>query len=214
MRKFCGAAAAEGVVHVPALEIDRCHPRCRAARWGRRRARRRPSWSDCHHDSESRGDFTGPQQQRLEKGMTAQTVAAQASIVAVEVRHAFKARGKPLLPAGSRVSISQATFHELSAQLATVDAEVGDLIPATGSWCSSGRQANGSSSERGNWHEAPPGLAGCTARCGGDGHAGVNRPSSSCRKQPDPRRQFSLPGYLAQRPTRYRNAGAPSARIR
>lgn len=76
--------------------------------------------------------FTGPQQQRLEEGLTARTVAAQASVVAVEVRHAFEARGKPLLPAGSHVSISQATFHELSAQLATVDATVSG--PHPGHW--------------------------------------------------------------------------------
>jgi len=76
--------------------------------------------------------FTGPQQQRLEKGITAPTVTSQASVVAVEVRHAFEARGKPLLPAGSHVSINQATFHELSAQLATVDAVVSG--PAPGRW--------------------------------------------------------------------------------
>ena len=76
--------------------------------------------------------FAGPQQQRLEKGITAPTVTSQASVVAVEVRHAFEARGKPLLPAGSHVSINQATFHELSAQLATVDAVVSG--PAPGRW--------------------------------------------------------------------------------
>jgi len=76
--------------------------------------------------------FTGPQQQRLEKGITAPTVTSQASVVAVEVRHAFEARGKPLLPAGSHVSINQTTFHELSAQLATVDAVVSG--PAPGRW--------------------------------------------------------------------------------
>jgi hypothetical protein len=76
--------------------------------------------------------FTGPQQQRLEKGITAPTVTSQASVVAVEVRHAFETRGKPLLPAGSHVSINQATFHEVSAQLATVDAVVSG--PAPGHW--------------------------------------------------------------------------------
>jgi len=76
--------------------------------------------------------FAGPQQQRLEKGITAPTVTSQASVVAVEVRHAFEARGKPLLPAGSHVSINQTTFHELSAQLATVDAVVSG--PAPGRW--------------------------------------------------------------------------------
>ena len=76
--------------------------------------------------------FTGRQQQRLENGITARTIAAQASVVAVEVRHAFEARGKPLLPVGSHVSVNQATFHELSAQLATVDAAVSG--PHPGHW--------------------------------------------------------------------------------
>jgi hypothetical protein len=76
--------------------------------------------------------FTVPQQQRLEKGITAPTVTSQANIVAVEVRHAFETRGKPLVPAGSHVTINQTTFRELSAQLATVDAVVSG--PAPGRW--------------------------------------------------------------------------------
>lgn len=76
--------------------------------------------------------FTAQQQRRLEKGITAPTVMSQAGIVAVEVRHAFETRGKPLLPAGSHVTIRQATFRELSAQLATVNAVVSG--PAPGRW--------------------------------------------------------------------------------
>lgn len=76
--------------------------------------------------------FPVPQQQRLERGIISPTVASQASIVAVEVRSAFESRGKPLLPAGSHVTIRQATFRKLSAQLATVDAVVSG--PAPGHW--------------------------------------------------------------------------------
>lgn len=68
--------------------------------------------------------FTHPQQVRLEQGLTAPTVIAGASVVAIEVRSEFEQRGRPLLPAGSHVSISDATFHALSAQLATVNATV------------------------------------------------------------------------------------------
>ena len=66
------------------------------------------------------------------KGIAAPTVTSQATVVAVEVRHAFETRGKLLLPAGSHVSINQATFRELSGQLATVDAVVSG--PAPGHW--------------------------------------------------------------------------------
>jgi hypothetical protein len=76
--------------------------------------------------------FTMPQQIRLEQEITAPTVASQASIVAIEVRSQFEGRGKPLLPAGSRLSINDATFHALSAQLATVDATVSG--PSPGRW--------------------------------------------------------------------------------
>jgi hypothetical protein len=40
------------------------------------------------------------------------------------VRSHFEQQGKLLLPAGSHLSISDATFHSLSAQLATVNATV------------------------------------------------------------------------------------------
>jgi hypothetical protein len=73
-----------------------------------------------------------PQQVRLERGITASTVAVQASVVATEVRSQFEQLGKSLLPAGSRLSIDSATFHALSAQLATVDATVSG--PSPGRW--------------------------------------------------------------------------------
>jgi hypothetical protein len=69
---------------------------------------------------------------RLEKGVTAHTVTSQANIVAPEVRSQFMSRGKPLLPAGSNLSINDATFHALSAQLATVNAVVRG--PDAGHW--------------------------------------------------------------------------------
>jgi hypothetical protein len=76
--------------------------------------------------------FPAPQQIHLEQGITASTVTKQASVVAMEVRSQFERRGELLLPAGSRVSIDGATFHSLSAQLATVDATVRG--PRLGRW--------------------------------------------------------------------------------
>jgi len=68
--------------------------------------------------------LTNQQQLRLQHGVTASTVVAQAAVVAREVRNQFVSRGQPLLPAGSRLSIIAKTFHALSAQMATVDATV------------------------------------------------------------------------------------------
>jgi len=76
--------------------------------------------------------LTKPQQARLEQGITAPAVTAEASVVAVEVRSQFEQRGRPLLPAGSHVSVDDATFHALSAQLADVDASV--TGPSPGRW--------------------------------------------------------------------------------
>jgi hypothetical protein len=76
--------------------------------------------------------FKTPQQVRLEQGITAPTVTAQANIVATEVRSQFERRGKPLLPTGSRLSITASTFHAISAQIATVDAIVSG--PDAGRW--------------------------------------------------------------------------------
>ncbi len=69
---------------------------------------------------------------RLEHGITAPTITAQASVLATEVRSQFEQQGKPLLPAGSHVSINDATFHPLSPQLAAVDASVSG--PSHGRW--------------------------------------------------------------------------------
>jgi hypothetical protein len=68
--------------------------------------------------------LSSAQQVRLEKGLTAPTLAVQAGVVAGEVRAQFEARGKQLLPPGSHLSIEPATFHAISSQLATVDAAV------------------------------------------------------------------------------------------
>lgn len=73
-----------------------------------------------------------PQQERLQKGITARTIAVQASVVAKEVRSQFLNRGQPLLPPGSRLSISGVTFHVVSAQMATVDAT--ETGPSLGYW--------------------------------------------------------------------------------
>jgi hypothetical protein len=76
--------------------------------------------------------LTQPQQVRLEQGITASTIAAQAGVLALDLRSQFEQQGKPLLPAGSHVSIDGATFHALSAQLADVDASVSG--PSPGRW--------------------------------------------------------------------------------
>lgn len=76
--------------------------------------------------------FPPPQQMHLEQGVTAPTVTQEASVVAMEVRSQFERRGELLLPAGSRMSIDGATFHSVSAQLATVDATVHG--PQPGRW--------------------------------------------------------------------------------
>jgi hypothetical protein len=76
--------------------------------------------------------LTPPQQVRLENGITAPTITGQASVLAAEVRGQFEQQGKPLLPAGSHVTINDATFHALSPQLAAVDASV--TGPTPGRW--------------------------------------------------------------------------------
>ena len=76
--------------------------------------------------------LTMAQQVRLEQGITASAVTAQASVLAIEVRSQFEQQGKPLLPAGSHVSINDTTFRALSAQVAAVDASVSG--PSPGQW--------------------------------------------------------------------------------
>lgn len=76
--------------------------------------------------------FPATQRDRLEQGITAPTVTAQAGVVAAEVRGQFKRKGKPLLPPGSRLSIDAASFRTVSARLATVTAAV--TGPEPGTW--------------------------------------------------------------------------------
>jgi hypothetical protein len=78
------------------------------------------------------GRLTTPQQERLEKGITAPTVTAQAGVLAKEVRSQFVNQDQPLLAPGSRLSISSPTFHALSSQMATVNATV--TGPQAGRW--------------------------------------------------------------------------------
>jgi hypothetical protein len=72
------------------------------------------------------------QQEHLEKAITAPAVTSQAGAVAQEVRGQFLKQGQPLLPPGSRLSISGATFHVVSARMATVNATV--TGPQAGRW--------------------------------------------------------------------------------
>lgn len=80
----------------------------------------RPSPS--HAAAATAMQLTKLEQARLEQGMTAPTIAAEASVLAIEVRSQFEEAGKLLLPAGSRMAINGATFHAVSARVATVDA--------------------------------------------------------------------------------------------
>ncbi len=64
------------------------------------------------------------QQGRIEKGITARSLTAQAGVVAKEVRHQFIEHGRSLLPPGSRLSIRGASFHAVSPYMATVKATV------------------------------------------------------------------------------------------
>jgi hypothetical protein len=73
-----------------------------------------------------------PQWSSLQRGLTAPAIATEADTLAVELRAHFVRRGRPLLPAGSHLLISPATFHALSPRLATVDAVVTGAAP--GHW--------------------------------------------------------------------------------
>ena len=113
-----------------APEIDRRHFRRAGVGWAGHCVGYRPQRVVVQH---CRGGGTHPPQQvRLEKGITSPTVVSQSNVIATELRSQFDSRGKPLLPAGSHVSINDATFHALSAQLATVDAVVSG--PDPGRW--------------------------------------------------------------------------------
>lgn len=76
--------------------------------------------------------LTKAEQARLEQGITAPTVAAEANVLAIEVRSEFEQAGKLLLPVGSHMTINDATFQASSAQMATVDAT--ETGPSPGHW--------------------------------------------------------------------------------
>jgi hypothetical protein len=69
---------------------------------------------------------------RLEQGITAPTIAVEASVLAIEVRGPFEQAGQLLLPVGSHIAINGATFQVVSAQMATVDAT--ETSPNPGYW--------------------------------------------------------------------------------
>jgi hypothetical protein len=72
------------------------------------------------------------QQARLEHGLVAPGIKAEAGVMAGEIRGQFLARGQPLLPAGSRIRIDPATFEATSPQTATVRTTV--TGPQPGHW--------------------------------------------------------------------------------
>jgi hypothetical protein len=76
--------------------------------------------------------LTKLEQARLEQDMTAPTIAAEASVLAIEVRSQFEQAGKLLVPVGSHIAINDATFHAVSARMATVDAT--ETGPHPGHW--------------------------------------------------------------------------------
>jgi hypothetical protein len=75
------------------------------------------------------------QQVRLERGLTAPAIPAQATVVAGEIRSQFLANGRSLLPEGSRVRIQPATFYATSPMTATVRASITGHNLAAGSFC-------------------------------------------------------------------------------
>src|ERR1019366_4913555 len=84
------------------------------------------------HTNPAAVKFAPAQQVRLERRLTAPGIAAQASVVAGEVRNEFVRRGQSLLPAGSRMRIDSATFHAISSGTATVSAVI--TGPEPGHW--------------------------------------------------------------------------------
>jgi hypothetical protein len=76
--------------------------------------------------------LSSAQQIRLEHGLEAQNITAQAAVVATEIRAEFLSRGRPLLPPGSEVRIEPATFAAGPSKTATVVAVVSGSAP--GKW--------------------------------------------------------------------------------
>jgi hypothetical protein len=85
-----------------------------------------------HQGSASAVGFSSAEQARLQRGLTAPSIAAQSRVVAAEIRAQFIGRGRLLLPAGSRVHIEPATFDARSVKTATVDAII--TGPKPGHW--------------------------------------------------------------------------------
>lgn len=76
--------------------------------------------------------LTAAQRTHLEQGIEAPAVGSEAAVAAAEVRAQFISADRSMLPAGSRVQISAATFRATSAGTATVDAVVSGSAP--GRW--------------------------------------------------------------------------------
>jgi hypothetical protein len=72
------------------------------------------------------------QQAKLEREIAARSVQAEADVVALQVRAAFVQKGRPLLPAGSRLVIRRSTFRQVTSETAVVDAVV--TGPSPGWW--------------------------------------------------------------------------------
>jgi hypothetical protein len=68
--------------------------------------------------------FTGAQQIRLERGLTARAPWGEAGALAPVLRAEFIGRRKPLLPTGSDIRFEPATFDARSSRTATVEAIV------------------------------------------------------------------------------------------
>jgi hypothetical protein len=84
------------------------------------------------HGNPSSAEFSSAQLTRLERGLDAQGLAAQAIVLADSIRSQVVSRGRPFLPSGSRVHIEAATFEVRSPETATVDAMVTGPMP--GKW--------------------------------------------------------------------------------
>jgi hypothetical protein len=87
--------------------------------------------------------LSSAQQARLERGLAAPSITAEAAVLAVELRAQFLEKGQSLLPGGSQARIAAATFKTSSPRTATVDASITGpqprrwqllLIKENGSW--------------------------------------------------------------------------------
>lgn len=78
------------------------------------------------------GKLTARQAGRLDREISAPTVAGEAVVVANAVRAEFIRKGRTLLPAGARIRIEPATFRETNAGTATVTSVL--TGPDSGRW--------------------------------------------------------------------------------